>query len=244
MNMFNEDDFVKRDLSKGDIFSFDDFSKSSFDVAKVILSWNTVNNEPDLDLAAILLGPNGKLTRREDLIYFNSTRRWKTSKPLEDEDFKPLEGRVSSYDEDGKDFINYDDWKENTLPLSLDDSVIGSWDDRGDGDDDGPSEERIHVSFKKTNTHDYRKIAIIAAIAMDQIERFKFRDVFNPVVKVLDAQDDKVLAEYRLNNSYPDCDGLCVGFLQYNDETHSWEFLADEKSYNGGLLKIANSFTR
>lgn len=239
--IFNENDFVKRTLSSGDIFSFDDFVKPEFNVAKVVLTWETASEEPDLDLAAIMLNNNGRVSKKEDLVYFKSSRRWKPELPMDSCEFDPLKGTVSEFEKDKQNFKNKEEWQAQTLPLSLDNSVIGSWDDRGDTD--GPSEERLHVRFKEIDTRNYSAVAIIATISMDDIQKgYTFKDVFNPIVKILDANDDRVLAEYKLNENFQNSDGVCVGYLQFNNIKNSWEFEAKKIEYNGGMLKVANSF--
>lgn len=239
--IFNENDFVKKTLSSGEVFSFDDFRKPDFNVAKVVLTWETVDERPDLDLAAIMLNNNGRVSKKDDLVYFNSLRRWKPEMPMDSGEFDPLKGTVSEFEKDKQNFKNKEEWQNQTLPLSLDNSVIGSWDDRGDTD--GPSEERLHVRFRDIDTRKYSAIAIIATISMEHIQAgFTFKDVFNPVVKILDADDDRVLAEYKLNESFQNSDGVCVGYLQFNNNQNSWEFEAKEIGYTGGMLKVANSF--
>lgn len=257
--MFTENDFVK--VEKGDklVFSEDDFIKPEEKIIKIELKWK---GEPDLDISAIMLNANNRITERGDLVYFRSQHRWKTENPIGSKEFDPLRGQVSSL-KDAKNYINEDDWRESTLPLSPDDSVIGSWDDKGEDENDGDGEncEQIHIQLNKVDLRKYNSIAIIASIATEQVKdkngnnRFlegdKFGDVYSPTVRIYEVADDvsRPIAEYYLNNEHPDCDGVCLGYVKYQDGL--WEFTAEEKGYKGtrngeyyriAIMEIANSF--
>lgn len=258
--MFTENDFVK--IEKGDIFSFDEdiFAKPEEQIIKIEMEWKSNPSEKtDLDISVIMLNENHNINNKQDLVFFNSERRWQPSSPIGSEDFNPLDGKVSLWTDDRPSFKNRIEWLEETLPLSIDNSVIGSWDDKGDDDVTSSSQEQIHVLLNEIDVRRYRSIAIIASVALDQtkdeqgrtrfLEGKKFGDVYNPIVRIYNATDNKVLAEYRLNNEHPDCDGICFGYIEYASE--KWQFIADEKGYKGvrdgkyyrgGILQIANSF--
>ena len=241
---FVASDFEKVTLSQGESFTFPEEAFVKDAVVKIELTWKSrlLPKPVDLDLAAIMLDKNGYVNCIEDLVYFNSMHRWKTDEPIGSPEFNAVNGRVSNREDEN---CSLAEWFEDTLPLSLDGAVIGSWDDRGDeeADNDGfvESEERMHVIFRKFNPR-YSKIAIITSVAMEDLHLFKFKDVFAPVVRVLDAVNDRVLAEYALNAQFGEFNGVCLGYLEFDGM--SCKFVAGDKGYNGGMMAIANSFVR
>jgi hypothetical protein len=119
--LFSTDDFDKS-ISVGDELVFD---KPELTKIRIDLTWKGT----DLDICAFVLGKDGLIHSKEDLVYFKSQRRWKTEKDFSDDDFNPLKGRVSLWEDACKYYKNEQKWMKATLPLSLDDAVIGSWDD-------------------------------------------------------------------------------------------------------------------
>ena len=156
--LFSADDFDKH-ISVGDELVFD---KPTLKTVKIDLIWAGT----DLDVCAFLLGDDGMIKIKEDLVYFKSQRRWMPEPPISDPEFAPLKGRVSrSWKEEG--FKNPQKWMDATLPLSADDSVIGSWDDMADedgGDDD--CGETMHVRLDEVDVSQYSSI-VFAAVVVD-----------------------------------------------------------------------------
>ena len=76
--LFSADDFDKN-LSIGDELIFD---KPEIKKLRIDLTWFGT----DLDLGAFLLGSDGNIHEREDLVYFNSRLRWLPAKPFDDEE--------------------------------------------------------------------------------------------------------------------------------------------------------------
>lgn len=267
--IFNSEDFEKIELVHGDIFDLTDFEKPDFNIVKIRLNWDVASNsDVDLDIAAVLLNRNGNVERYEDLVFFDAGmprrkgfedpetkripkyenidsrkhRRWKTKKPIGAPDFNPLDGEISFLLEEIRHNISKDNWKKQTLPISLDNSVIGSWDDLGDNE--GEHEEQMYIRFREISEN-YSSIAIVAAVSNKDIRRGKkFGDIYNPVITIIDANDNLEIADFKLNNDHPECDSICVGFVQFNPNNASWEFKANEKGYTGGMVAVANSFNR
>ena len=132
--LFSADDFDKQ-ISVGEQLVFD---KQDLNTIKVDLIWAGT----DLDVCAFMLGDDNLMNEREDLIYFKSQHRWMPELPLNDPNFNPLKGRVSgTWKDEG--FKNPLKWMEATLPLSGDQSVIGSWDDMAE-DDESDCGETMH----------------------------------------------------------------------------------------------------
>ena len=126
--LFSDDDFDKS-LSVGDELVFD---KPELTKLRIDLTWAGT----DLDICALMLGKDGMIHQKEDLVYFNSRFRWQTEKDFNDENFNPLKGSFSQWPDAKTRFKNPRKWMEATLPISTDGSVIGSWDDMSDGGDD------------------------------------------------------------------------------------------------------------
>lgn len=209
------------------------FNKQKFSKIKVELSWEG----DDLDLCAFMVDEKGRVKNKLDLVYFRSERRWLTEKSFDDSDFDPLKGKVSVWENDAeKMFKNDDKWKERTLPLSLDDSVIGSWDDEGDG----PCAERMHVLLKEVDTRKYKSIVFAAVVAEADIEDgITFSEVKNPYVSIIDAETDEILADYKLNQSFPGKCSVCFGKLTIGAD-NIWRFVAMADAYDGGMFYLAS----
>lgn len=227
-DFFAEGDF-KKSLNLADELVFD---KQKFNKIKVELSWEG----DDLDLCAFLVDADDKICNRLDLVFWGSERRWLTEKTFDDANFNPLNGKVSVWENNAeKDFKNKDKWKERTLPLSLDDSVIGSWDDGGEGE----CGERMHVLLSEVDTRLYKSIIFAAVVSEKNIAQgMTFSDVKNPYVSIYDAESNKALAEYRLNQDFPGKGSVCFGKLTL-DQNDLWKFITMADSYEGGMYYLA-----
>ena len=138
---------------------------------------------------------------KADLVYFNSQLRWKTTKEFNDPDFNPLEGKVSTWAQDGGNYKNPRKWMESTLPISSDGSVIGSWDDMADDDADEECGETMHVLLEEVDVHKYPKIVFAAAVAKDRIQKGEtFADAHDPVVSIYDADTDELIGRSFLRS--------------------------------------------
>ena len=65
-----------------------------------------------------------------------------------------------------------------------------------------------------------------------------FSDVKNPYVSIYDAESNKVLAEYRLNQDFPGKGSVCFGKLTL-DQNDLWKFITMADSYEGGMYYLA-----
>ena len=247
-------------LEEGESFIFETyyFQKEDNQAIIVQLQWRYA----PLDISAILLNHKGRVLRKDDLVYFNSNRRLNPAHAIGTEEFDATDGEVCLWEEAGKTlFNNKADWLNSTLPLSLYGSVIGPWVDIGEDDFNGACHEQLLILLNKINSRDYKSIAIIATIALESekdmngmpyfVEGFKYGDVMNPVVSILEASTKKKLVEYRLNKRYSDCDGVCLCYVEYDDNTGKWAYRATEEpfygekvgdKYKGGLFQVANYY--
>ena len=231
--LFAAGDFDKS-ISVGDVLVFDkpDLTKLNID-----LTWKGT----DLDICAFLLGKDGMIHEREDLVYFNSKLRWITKKPFSDPDFNPFEGDFSTWPEAGSLFKNPRKWQERTLPISQDKSVIGSWDDMSDvEEEDNECGERMHVDLDEVDTKKHLSIVFAAVVAKDRIAAGEtFADAHDPVVTIYNYETKDIVAEYKLASKFPGKDAVCFGRMEFNEETFLWNFVPMEESHNGGLEYLA-----
>lgn len=86
--LFSDVDFDKS-ISIGDELVFD---KQDIKALRIDLIWKGT----DLDICAFMLGDDGLIHDKADLVYFNSQLRWKTDREFSDPEFEPLKGKVST----------------------------------------------------------------------------------------------------------------------------------------------------
>lgn len=230
--LFSDADFDKS-ISIGDQLVFD---KQDLKTLRIDLTWVGT----DLDICAFLLGEDGLIHDKSDLVYFNSQLRWKTKKEFNDEEFNPLDGKVSTWAQDSANFKNQRKWMEATLPISSDGSVVGSWDDMSDDDDDSECGETMHVLLEEVDTRKYASIVFAAAVAKDRIQKGEtFADAHDPVVNIYDADTDELLAEYKLAKEFPGKDVVCFGKVTYDNNSMLWNFEPMDKGDKGGMMYLA-----
>lgn len=168
--------------------------------------------------------------------------RWKTDKPFDDPDFNPLEGKVSTWAQDSANYKNQLKWKDATLPLASDGSVIGSWDDMAD-DDEGEGDDcgkTMQILLEEVDTRKYSSIALCAVVAMDRIAKGEtFADAHSPVVSIYDADTDELVAEYQLATQFPGKDAVCFGKMEYDANSMLWSFVPMAEGYKGGMMYLA-----
>ena len=231
--LFSEDDFDKH-LHIGDELVFD---KPELTKSRIDLTWTGT----DLDICALMLGNDGMIHEKVDLVYFNSQLRWKTEKEFNDDNFDPLKGSFSQWPEASKDFKNPRKWIEATLPISSDGAVIGSWDDKAEDDEDDEEKyETMHVILDEVDTRKYTSIVFAAAVAKEHIAKGEtFADAHDSTVIIYNAQTDEPIAEYKLANTFPGKDVVCFGRMDFNAKTMLWSFVPMADSYNGGMQHLA-----
>ena len=227
--LFSDVDFDKS-LSIGDELVFD---KPELTKIRVDLTWSGT----DLDICAFLLGEDGMIHEKADLVYFRSLIRWQTKKPFTSDDFNPLEGKVSIWP--NKDFKNPNRWLEETLPLSSDYAVIGSWDDKSNNSDEECG-ETMHVILDEVDTNKHKAIVFAAVVAKDKIDKGEtFADAHDPIVTIYNAETEDIIAEYKLASKFPGKDAVCFGRLDFDDNTFLWNFSPMADGYNGGMQHLA-----
>ena len=225
--LFASDDFAK-DIVVGDELVFTKDIKT----LRVDLTWEGT----DLDVCAFLLGPDGVMHEKEDLVYYKSARRWLPRLAFDDPNFDPLDGKVSTFPAPG--FKNPLKWREATLPISGDDSVIGSWDDMSNDDACG---ETMHILLDEVDVAKHKSIVVAAVVGIDRIaEGETFADAKNPIITITNVESGNQLAHYRLDASFPDKCSVCIGKLIYDEYDCSWSFVAMADGYKGGIEFLAS----
>lgn len=230
--LFSDDDFDKR-IGIGDELVFD---KPELTKIRIDLTWAGT----DLDICALMLGNDGMIHEKVDLIYFNSQLRWKTEKNFNDDKFNPMKGSFSQWPAASKYFKNPRKWMEATLPISSDGAVIGSWDDMSDDGDEEECGETMHIILDEVDTRKYSSIVFAAVVAKDRIAAGEtFADAHDPIVSIYNAETDEKVAEYKLASDFPGKDAVCFGRMDFDPKTMLWNFIPMEDSYNGGMQYLA-----
>lgn len=227
--LFSDDAFDKH-LSIGDELSFD---KPELTKLRIDLTWAGT----DLDICAFLLDRDGVINEKSDLVYFKSGLRWKTKKEFTDPDFDPLDGKFSTWP--APEFKNPKKWMEATLPISGDGAVIGSWDDMSSNADEDCGES-MHILLDEVDTNKHTSIVLAAAVAKDKIKIGEtFADAHNPIVTIYNAENDDVIAEYKLATTFVGKDAVCFGKLEFDQSSYIWNFIPLAEGYNGGMEFLA-----
>ena len=197
---------AKFDLNKGDRFSL---NKEELSKIQVDLSWDS---EGDLDATAFLLGEDGVIGDDADFVYYKSN------------------SRTEPYDR--QKFGSKANWRNETVPMSKDGSVIGSADDLG-GEDSG---ETMHVDLTKVRPE---VSEIVFCITIYGNETFK--DVKDPKIVITDEENDEVLCQYNLKEHFSSETAVVAGSLVLNEDGE-WEFEAIGKGYDGGLQTLVDMY--
>lgn len=212
-----------------------DYLKNELETLRVDLEWEGL----DLDVCAFMLDEDGELGSEDDVVCFKSEVRWKTTRPFHDPNFNPLEGEKSTWEKDGEKFGGrIKKWKNETLPLSPDTSVIGSWDDGGDNCD--VCGETMHVRLEEINSIKYKRIVFAAVVAEHLIsEGITFKDIKNANVKITDCdQPETSIVEYSLTKEYPNEMSVCFGELVFDKSRLDWTFKPMSEAYRGGIVYL------
>lgn len=232
---FGAEDFKK--ILDQDILTQGDVEKNELKTLRIDLEWKGT----DLDVCAFMLDKDGELATKEDIVYFKSINRWKTTKPFDAIDFDPLDGKVSIWAKEQEAYQGrIKRWMNETLPLSPDGSVIGSWDDMTN-DPDAPCGETMHILIEEVNTIKYKRIALAAVVSEEHIKSGQtFKDVVDAKVTITDVENDEELVSYPLSQRFPDKDAVCFGELVYDENNYQWNFKPMSSGYKGGILYLAN----
>lgn len=196
------------DLNKGERFSLgkgDELSKIQVD-----LKWDS---EADLDAVAFVLGEDGVILEDADFVYYKSNNR---NEPY-----------------DRAQYGSKANWRNNTVPMSYDGSVLGSADDLG-GEDSG---ETMHVDLEKVRP-EITEIVFCVTIYGDET----FKDVKDPQIVIVNEETGEELCKYNLKEHFSSETAVVAGSLVLNEDGE-WEFEAIGKGYDGGLQTLVDMYT-
>lgn len=241
--------FKPEDFEKKEKFTLteSDFAKQDVKIVRVDLTWVGSSLPPnckaDLDVCAFLLDSDDEIAEENDVVCFRSKRRWLTKRDFKDPNFDPLDGKVSLWTDHATQTAfegSVGRWKEKTLPLSSDGSVIGSWDDATDDDEEEQCGETMHVLIDNINCVKYKKIVLAAVVAMKEVRNgVTFSNIKDAKVTMSDADDGSVLASYDLNSQFKGKDAVCFAELVYDERNYIWNVRPRDDSYNGGIFYLA-----
>lgn len=197
---------VKIDLNKGDRFLL---NKEELSKIQVAFSWASAIN---LDASAFLLREDGVIGDDADFVFYNS------------------KSRTEPYDR--QKFGSKANWRNETVPMSKDGSVIGPTDYLG-GEDPG---ETMYVDLTKVRP-EVSEIVFCITIYSD----WTFKDAKDPKIIITDVVKDEVLCQYHLKEHFSSETAVVAGSLVLNEEGE-WEFEAIGKAYDGGLSTLVDMF--
>lgn len=206
----------KFDLSKGEKFSLGKGEELS--AIQVDLNWKS---GADLDASAFLLNDDGVITEDADFVYYKSNNR------------------SEAYDR--AKFGSKKNWRDNTVPVSFDGSVVGSADDLGDGEDDGGDEagETMHVDLSKVRP-EITEIVFCVTI-YDEGGNTTFKNVRDPKIVITNEETGEELCAYNLKEHFSSETAVVAGSLVLNEDG-DWEFEAIGKGYDGGLQTLVDMY--
>ncbi|MCC8176494.1 MAG: TerD family protein [Bacteroidales bacterium] len=207
----------KFDLKKGERFALGKGDELS--LIQVDLNWRS---GADLDAVAFLLNDDGVISEDADFVYYKSNSR---SEPY-----------------DRTKYGSKKNWRDQTVPMSSDGSVLGSADDLGDGDDESGGDEAgetMHVDLAKVRPG-VTEIVFCVTI-YDEEGKTSFRDVRDPRIVITNEETGEELCSYDLKEKFSSETAVIAGALVLNEDG-DWEFEAVGNGYEGGLETLVDMY--
>ena len=202
-------------LNKGERFKLD--KSAGLTNLSVILGWKS---GADLDASAFLLGEDGVILDDGDFVFYNS------------------DNRSEAFDR--QIFGNKRKWREDTVPVSMDGSVVGSADDLGDDEEGEDANEEMHVDLSKVNSK-ITEIVFCVTIYHGDETGTTFGNVRDPYISIVNDEDGEELCRYALNEKFKTETAVVAGSLLCNDEGE-WSFVAQGKGYEGGMQTLIDIY--
>ena len=219
-------------LNKGDRFTLD--KSEGLSKIKVELSWES---DADLDAEAFLLGEDGVILEDADFVFYNSAKRAELYDAEKDDESKYMD-KVTEEPFNLRVHGSKRKWKDNTAPLSFDESVVGSWDDPGGATEDDESGETIRVNLDRVRP-EIREI--VFTVTIHEGNGLTFKDVKNAKISIVNIDTDEELCSYALNEEFKHEDAVVAGAIILNDDGE-WEFEAVGNGYEGGLQTLIDLY--
>jgi stress response protein SCP2 len=158
----------------------------------------------------------------------------------EDADFVYYKSNSRSEAYDRTKFGSKNNWRNNTVPVSFDGSVVGSADDLGE-EDNGSDEsgETMHVDLSKVRPQ-ITEIVFCVTI-YDETEKITFKNVRDPQIVITNEETGEELCKYNLKEHFSSETAVVAGALVLNEDGE-WEFEAIGKGYDGGLQTLVDMY--
>lgn len=241
-----------KDLEANDRFNFIKDDGESYNKIQADLSWEldlkSILKGLDLDACAFLVGEDGIITDDADFVYYNSKSRWLPSDPrwknkVERRKVDVTIGNFQLFDKSKYKTARL--WRGDTLPVSKDGALIGSWDDPGDSDDDDVKGETMHVMLDKISediTEIIFCVSIYPQLKYGPIEEQTFDKVKNAKIEISDEETGNILCSFNLKEKFAGKTAVEVGKLAKNDDGE-WEFVAFGEGHDGGIQTLSEIYT-
>lgn len=181
--------------------------------------------EINIDLSAMLLSGDGKINEKADFVFYNSLNR---SIPFDSNRFKTKR-----------------QWKDRTVPVSLDHSVEFMAEENSDSDyfeDSDYCSEYIKVSLSKIRPT-ITQIKFIASI-YDFSSGIKFGDLKKCIVNLIDVDTSTTFSSYDLTSlfhDHPHADSIVFSEILKHDNGN-WDISILEESFIGGLPAVVERY--
>lgn len=201
------------DLNKGEKFKLG--KSDELNTIQVDLNWKA---GADLDATAFLLGDDGVITEDADFVFYNSANR------------------SEAYDRTK--FGSKANWRQETVPVSFDGSVVGSADDLGDEAEGEEAGETMHVNLSKTRPE---VSEIVFCVTIHDAGDTSFKDVKDASIVITDEDSGEELCSYNLKEAFKTETAVVTGALVLNEDGE-WEFQAVGKGYDGGLQTLVDMY--
>lgn len=211
-------------IEKGERFSLN--KSEGLEKVQIDLKWKS---GADLDASAFLVGEDGLIGDDADFVFYNSKNR---ANP-ETGEFEPFDKAVHG---------NKKNWKNNTVPVSADGSVLGSADDLGDGDEEEGEEagETMHVDLSKVGPK-IQEIIFCVTIYHGDKDGVTFGVVREPSITISNEETGEELCTYNLKEKFSSETAVEAAKLVCNEDGE-WEFEAVGEGHDGGMQTLIDMY--
>lgn len=211
-------------LEKGERFKIE--KSADLEKIEVKLEWKS---GADLDACAFLVGSDGLIGEDADFVFYNSNTR-----------ANPETWQITPFDKAV--FGNKKNWKNSTVPVSADGSVLGSADDLGDEGEGGDdtADETMHVDLDKVGAK-VQEIIFCVTIYHGDTDGVTFGAVREPSITIINEETGDELCRYNLKENFSSETAVEVAKLVVNDDG-DWEFVALGEGHDGGMQTLIDMY--
>ena len=219
-------------IEKGERFLLN----KSEDIERVMINLNG-KLEADIDMSAFLVGEDGLIQHDADFVFYNSDSR---VDPITRE-YKPYNKVLHG---------NKRTWRNQTMPISADGSVILSIDNLGYDEKEnlGNSKEKdfcdyseeMHIDLIKVSPN-IKEIIFCATIYHGDEVGKTFGDVSDFSIILLNEENDKELCRYNVEKCFSTETAVEAAKLLRNEDDE-WEFEAVGKGHHGGMQTLIDIY--